>query len=803
MSRSTSLRVKEGIMDNDGRGRSLHRPTLLRVTLAMGGLLCLPMTTTAQGPGVQGGQWTFLGGDAWHTRYTTADQIDASNFGNLKVAWRFDAKSFGPSTSRATPSYVEGKLITVTGERRHVVALDPATGELRWSFTEPNTFRHEYSMRKGYGKGVAYAKIDGRGVVYITTPGFFLHALDAETGRPLENWGRPVNIAGFPKSGSVDLVWDLIQDWGRWQEWKKPYDPYRGIPLELGYITSSSPPIVVNGVVVVGNSAEQGYNQTRKEMVPGDILAYDARTGAFKWKFHVIPRPGEFGHETWENDAWKWTGDVSSWAPMSADPELGLVYIPTNGPTMDFYGGFRPGDTLFSTSLIALDVRTGKRKWHYQLVHHDIWNYDTPTAPLLMDVTVSGKRIKGIFQATKQGWVYALDRETGKPIWPIEERPVPASTVPGEKLSPTQPFPTKPPPFELQGRKEEQLIDYTPEIRQKALEYARANNLFVPLFNPPVVADSPDADRPGAGVSCPGGNGGANIYSPAVADPVSGRDVRRVEQRLRGLHPHARCEVPVRGQEPDRHHRLRVVSCGRSRAGSAPRTGEAGAGDPRWALHLEGTGGPHYRHRHEHGRARLGDSQWGCGGGSPEGHPRSPPAPRGSRGPGQSWPTWLSGHGGHANPAHHGRPNQRRDLEPLCPGQTHGCPGGSRQDSRCDGVWPVELDARGEAICPRAASGRSGGDGAAWFPGPNATGSSLRDSGGRRGSVRFVLLTEPLPAEHAALSVRGTAPRRAAGRLGRLAHRGQDAGDVCRVFHHASPAGRETAARSSSGKDRR
>ncbi len=510
------------MMSNHQRGRSMHQPTLLRLTLALGGLFCLPMTSTAQGPGIEGGHWTFLGGDAWHTRYTTADQINASNFGDLKIAWRFDAGSFGPSTSRATPSYVDGRLITVTGERRHVIALDPGTGDLLWSFTEPNTFRHEYSMRKGYGKGVAYGEIDGRGVVYITTPAFFLHALDAETGRPLENWGKPVAIPGFPESGTVDLVWDLIQDWGRWQEWKKPYDPYQGIPLELGYITSSSPPIVVNGVVVVGNSAEQGYEQTRKEMVPGDILAYDARTGAFKWKFHVIPRPGEFGHETWESDAWKWTGDISSWAPMSADPELGLVYIPTNGATIDYYGGFRPGNTLFSTSLIALDVKTGQRKWHYQMVHHDIWNYDTPTAPLLMDVTVNGKRIKGIFQITKQSFVYALNRETGEPIWPIEERPVPASTVPGEKLSKTQPFPTKPPPFELQGRTEEQLIDYTPEIRQKVLEYARLNNLFVPLFNPPVVADSPEANWPGAGLSCPGGGGGANIYSPAVADPVAG-----------------------------------------------------------------------------------------------------------------------------------------------------------------------------------------------------------------------------------------------------------------------------------------
>ncbi len=509
-------------MINRQRGHSLPLANLL-----WGGLLLLvmfyaPKTSSAQGPGIKQGQWTFLGGDAWHTRYTDSEQINRSNFSNLKVAWRFNASSFGPSTSRATPSYIDGKLITVTGERRHVIALNPANGELLWSFTEPNTFRYEYSMRKGYGKGIAYAEVDGRGVVFITTPGFFLHALDAKTGRPLENWGKGIDLEGFPKSGTVDLVWDLIQGWGPWEEWGKPYDPYQGIPLKLGYITSSSPPIVVNDVVVVGNSAEQGYNQTRKEMVPGDILAYDARTGKLKWKFHVIPRPGEVGHETWENDAWKWTGDVSSWAPMSADPELGLVYIPTNGPTIDYYGGFHPGDNLYGTSLIALDVETGERKWHYQMVHHDIWNYDTPTAPVLMDVTVEGKVVKGIFQATKQSFVYALNRATGKPIWPIEERSVPASTVPGEKLSPTQPFPTKPAPFDLQGRTEEDLIDYTPEIRQRALQYARENNLFFPLFNPPIVVDSPESDWPGAGMVCPGNGGGANIYSPSVADPVTG-----------------------------------------------------------------------------------------------------------------------------------------------------------------------------------------------------------------------------------------------------------------------------------------
>ena len=359
-------------MSNHQRGPSLRLPTLLRLSLALAGLLCAPTTSMAQGPGTQDGHWTYLGGDAWHTRYTPADQIDASNFGDLELAWQFDAGSFGPSTSRATATYMDGRLITVTGDRRHVIALDPATGELLWSFTEPNTFRYEYSMRKGYGKGVAFGEIDGRGVVYITTPGFFLHALDAETGRPLENWGKAVDVPGFQKSGTVDLVWDLIQGWAPWERWEKPYDPYQGIPLELGYITSSSPPIVVNDVVVVGNSAEQGYNQTRKEMVPGDILAYDARNGKLKWKFHVIPRPGEFGHDTWENDAWQWTGDVSSWAPMSADPELGLVYIPTTGPTIDYYGGFHPGDNLYGTSLIALDVETGERKWHYQMVHHEL-----------------------------------------------------------------------------------------------------------------------------------------------------------------------------------------------------------------------------------------------------------------------------------------------------------------------------------------------------------------------------------------------------------------------------------------------
>ena len=505
-------------MHGEGTVTTLRLSFILALAPVMAGGLWTTGSVLAQGPGTENGQWTFLGGDAWHTRYTPAEQITPANFEDLEIAWRWNASSFGPSTARATPTYANGKLITVSGNRRHVLALDPASGELLWSFTEPNTDRYEYSMRKGYGKGIAYAEVDGRGVVFITSPGFFLHALDADTGQPLENWGRPVPLADFGSNGTVDLVEDLIADWSPWTSMDRPYDPNVGIPLEIGYITSSSPPIVVNNTVVVGNSAEQGYRQTRVENVPGDIFAYDARTGNLKWKFHVIPRPGELGHDTWENDAWEWTGDVSSWAPMSADPELGLVYVPTNSATIDYYGGHRPGDNLFAASLIALDAETGERRWHFQMVRHDVWNYDTPTAPVLMDVTVDGREIKGIFQATKQVWVYALDRETGEPIWPVEERAVPQSTVPGEQLSPTQPFPTRPAPYDLQGRTEEHLIDYTPEVLEAARRVATDNNLFNPMFNPPTTIDDPA----GPAWNCPGGGGGTNITGPAVADPVSG-----------------------------------------------------------------------------------------------------------------------------------------------------------------------------------------------------------------------------------------------------------------------------------------
>jgi quinoprotein glucose dehydrogenase len=387
--------------------------------------------------------------------------------------------------------------------------MDPMTGETLWSYREPNTFRWEYSMRKDYGKGVAYAEVDGKGVVYIISPAFFLTALDADTGAPLEGFGAPVPIDGFAQTGVVDLLAHMGHE----------YDPFYGIPKEVGYVTSSSPPIVVNDVVVIGNSAEQGYNQSRIENIPGDILAFDAKTGAFKWKFNVIPRPGEFGHDTWENDAWQYTGDVSPWAPLSADPELGLVYIPTNPPTVDYYGGFSPGDNLFGTSLIALDVETGERRWHFQLVHHDIWNYDVPTAPVLLDVMHNGERIPAVAQATKQTLLFAFNRETGEPLWPIEERPVPPSLVPGEFASPTQPFPTKPPAYDLNGLSVDDLIDWTPELRAQAIA-ALADWQIGPLYNPPLHRDN-DLGKRGA-YWCPGGGGGSNITGPAAGDPENG-----------------------------------------------------------------------------------------------------------------------------------------------------------------------------------------------------------------------------------------------------------------------------------------
>ena len=496
----------------------------LQLGLTAAFVLSSSLAIFAQGlPGTENGEWRYLGGDAGHTRSSPLDQVNGNNFVYLETAWTWRGDNFGPNLdyfSRSTPIYVDGLLYTVVSPRRQVVAIDPATGETIWTFREPETIRHLRSPRQAYGKGVAYGEVDGRGVIYITTPAFFLWALDAKTGRPLDDWGARVPLDDFGDTGVNDLIPPLVADWGRWQDRGGSYDPSYGIPRELGMVTASAPPIVVNGVVVVLVGHQPSYGQTRIENVPGDIMGFDAATGDFLWKFHVIPRPGEVGHETWHNDAWQWSGDMSSWAPASADPELGLVYIVTNASTVQSYAGHRPGDNLFGGCVLALDVQTGERKWHFQIHHSDQWNYDLPTAPILMDLTVDGQRIPALIQNTKQGLIFAFNRETGEPIWPIEDRPVIQTEVPGNYTSPTQPYPTRPEPVDpivLNGLTEEFVIDYTPELKQQALEilgHYRVGGLYVPALPENHTNDFYN------NVGCLGG--GNVIPHPPVADPSTG-----------------------------------------------------------------------------------------------------------------------------------------------------------------------------------------------------------------------------------------------------------------------------------------
>ena len=493
------------------------------VLAALACLLGAASPAAAQLPGVEDGEWRYLGGDAGHTRSNPwLTQIDADNFADLEVAWIWRGNNFGPGveyTTRATPVFADGVLYTVAGQRRQVVAIDAATGETLWAFREPETMRYLRSPRTDFGKGVAYAEVDGRGVVFVTSPAFFLWALDARTGRPLEGWGEPVEIDTFSRSGVVDLIPPLVADWGPWLAWDGPYDPDHGVPRRLGMVTASSPPIVVNGVVVVLVGHEPSYDQTRIENVPGDIMGIDARTGAVLWKFHVIPRPGEYGHETWENDAWRWSGDMSTWAPASADPELGLVYLVTNASTVQSYTGHRPGHNLFGGSVLALDVATGERRWHFQIHRSEQWNYDLPVAPILMDLTVDSTPVPALVQNTKQGLIFAFNRATGEPLWPIEERAVMQTQVPGNYTAPTQPYPTRPEPLDpivVDGLTEDYVLDFTPELKREALEILsefRLGGLYVPPLPYPHDNDYRNV------IGC---MGGLNIYHPAVADPTTG-----------------------------------------------------------------------------------------------------------------------------------------------------------------------------------------------------------------------------------------------------------------------------------------
>ena len=421
-------------------------------------------TVSAQS-GAANGEWQTYGGDLGSTRYAPLDQINGDNFKDLEVVWRFKTNNLGPRPDynyQATPLMIDGVLYVTAGSRRNVVALDAATGQMLWMYRLNEGERGANAIRRMSGRGVTYwtdGHSDER--IFFVTIGYQLVGLDAKTGRP---------IADFGNDGIVDLK----------QNNDQYIDPLSG---EIGW---NSAPVVARDVVIVGASHRAGSAPPSRENVKGYIRGFDVRTGKRKWIFHTIPLSGEFGRDTWLNDSAVYTGNTGVWTHVTVDAELGIVYLPIEIPTGDYYGGHRPGDNLFGESLVAVDLETGERLWHFQFVHHPIWDYDVPCPPILADITVDGREIKAVAQPTKQGWVYVFDRVTGEPVWPIEERPVPAGNVPGEWYSPTQPFPTKPPPFERQGFRLEELIDFTPELRAAALEIVSQYKTG-PVFTPPIV----------------------------------------------------------------------------------------------------------------------------------------------------------------------------------------------------------------------------------------------------------------------------------------------------------------------------
>lgn len=491
------------------------------------------------------GEWRYWGADAWSTRYSALDQINANNFDSLQVAWQWNAGQYGEDEYyRTTPLYANGRVFTVATNRRKAFAIDPATGATLWQWGIDEGIRWQKAVRQFAGRGLAYWTDGTNERVIVVTPGYHLASIDATTGK-----GDPK----FGKDGVVDLMTGLgyplvplaVDDDGPLiiseaaparrakpgEKWNSKTmtgaDGTMGIDPANGQIANSSPAIVVGDVIVVGNSSMHGYYPLRLHNIPGFIRGFDVHTGKQLWKFNLIPQPGEFGAETWEKGSKIGSvgvGKADAWATYTADPDLGLVYIPVGEGLSDEYGGYRPGSNLFANGVVAIDVKTGKRKWHFQMVHHDVWDYDVPMAPNLLDVTVNGQPRKIIASTTKQGWVYVLDRTTGEPIWPMPETPTLQSEVPGEKTWPTQPIPTRPAPYAQQGLVEADLIDYTPAIKDSALALAKKCRMG-PYFIPPSPADGKGAKGP-AQYHCswyaPGASGGVNIDGGAAADPETG-----------------------------------------------------------------------------------------------------------------------------------------------------------------------------------------------------------------------------------------------------------------------------------------
>ncbi|MEW6322705.1 MAG: PQQ-binding-like beta-propeller repeat protein [Acidobacteriota bacterium] len=415
--------------------------------------------------GAAGGEWRTWGGDLGATRYAPLDQITASNFSQLQIAWRFRTENLGARPDfnlQTTPLMVGGVLYATAGEHRDAIAIDGRTGELRWMHRLDEGERARRSARRLSGRGVGYWT-DGRGDerIFYVTIGYQLVGLDAKTGRPLDDFG--VN-------GVVDLKKDIDQD----------LDPIEG---EIAW---NGAPVVARNVILIGAAHRSGTTPRSFRNAKGYIRGFDPRTGKRLWIFHTIPQRGQPGNETWLEGSWEYTGNTGVWTQMSVDEELGIAYLPVEAPTGDYYGGHRPGDNLYAESLVAVDLETGRRIWHYQFVHHPIWDYDVPCAPILADLTIDGRARKIVAQPTKQGLLFVFDRQTGEPIWPIEERPVERGTVPREWYSPTQPIPSKPPAFERNGFSEDFVLDFTPALKAEALRIV-ARHKIGPLYTPPIV----------------------------------------------------------------------------------------------------------------------------------------------------------------------------------------------------------------------------------------------------------------------------------------------------------------------------
>ena len=468
-------------------------------------LASLPFTGSSQNnpPNQAAGQmvqWRSYAGDERTDRYSPLDQINPTNVKNLQVAWTWRFDNYGTATetitTETTPLMVNGVLYFTAGPRRTVVAAKADTGETLWSWRPDEGVRFDQAPRKVH-RGVAYWT-DGRGRerIFVATPGFNLVALDAKTGDPAE---------GFGENGIVDMMRQLDD---------KSQDP-------IGKIGNSSPPVVVNDVVIVGPASIPG-GRVNKANIKLDVMGFDARTGKKVWTFHTIPRKGEFGYETWLNGSAEYTGNAGVWGPSSADPKLGLVYLNIEAATNDTYGGHRPGDNLFSSSIVAVDVKSGKRVWHQQLVRHDIWDYDLPPQPILIDLKVErdgGKieEIPALVQLSKQAFAYVFDRRNGNPVWPIEDRKVKQTDVKGEWTAEKQPFPTKPPAFDQQGVTVDDLIDFTPALRAEAIK-AVANFNLGAMYDPGTLVV--EGGHRGT-IIAPGLGGGAN-WQGGAADPETG-----------------------------------------------------------------------------------------------------------------------------------------------------------------------------------------------------------------------------------------------------------------------------------------